>query len=413
MNVKPARFFTFALSLMLLAPGLSASRRQDAPPSPYAQAAPIVTVPVRVVDAGRFVSGLALSDFELLEDGVPQRIQALYLIDKDAIAGQEGEEIGRPAAARHFYLLFQMYDYDAKIAPALAYFFKEVLLPGDTLEVQTPAGSYTLTAQALAQKPRDLLAKETNELVRKDINKTNFIYKSLLRDLRRIVQGIQGYSPIGGDDSEGGMISTFSLEQVMDQYRDALGKLESQQSLDPAKITGFAEALRRQPGRKFLILFYQEEYRPEINTTTLNRLIDTNQDNQSILADLHELFQVYHRNISIDVERIVQAYCDSGAGVDFLFMRRTPDKLGGVSMREQSEDIFKLFTRVAEATGGIAETTQNPLAELKGAVRAFESYYLLAYTPSPGVRDGSFRRISVSVKDKPYKVYFRHGYIAR
>jgi VWFA-related protein len=407
MNVRPVCFFTFALALMLAAQGLPAASRQEAPAQ-----APLVTVPVRVVSGGKFVAGLSLPDFELLEDGVPQRIQALYRIDKNTIAAQEGEEAVPPATARHFYLLFQMYDYDAKIAPALSYFFHEVLLPGDTLEVQTPVSSYTLTPQAFAQKPKDLLAKETNELVRKDINKSNFVYKSLIRDLRRIVQGIQGYNPIAGDDSEGDMVSTFSLEQVMDQYRDALGKLESQQSLDPAKIAAFARALKTKPGRKFLILFYQEEYRPEINTLALNRLIDSNQDNQSVLADLHELFQVYHRNISIDVEKIVQAYCDSGAGVDFLFMRRTPEKLGGVNMRETSEDIFRLFSRIAEATGGIAVTTQNPLSELKDAVRAIESYYLLAYAPSPAVRDGSFRSISVSVKEGPYKLFYPRGYLA-
>jgi VWFA-related protein len=407
MSVKLSYFFTSALALALAAPSLLAAAPQE-----RSAPASIVTVPVRVVEGGRFVSGLTLSDFEILEDGVPQKIQALYRIDKNAIAAREGEEVGRPATARHFYLLFQMYDYDAKIAPALTYFFKEVLLPGDTLEVQTPAGSYTLTPQALAQKPRDLLAKETNELVRRDINKSNFVYKSLLRDLRRIVQGIQGYNPVAGEDSEGGMVSSFSLEQVMDQYRDTLGKLENQQSLDPAKIAGFAQALKKQPGRKFLILLYQEEYRPEINTTTLNRLIDSYQDNQSVLADIHELFQVYHRNISIDVEKIVQAYCDSGAGVDFLFMRRTPDKLGGVNMREQSEDIFRLFTRVAEATGGIAQTTQNPLTEIKEAVKSFESYYLVVYAPAASPPQGSFRPISVLVKGGPYKVYFRHGYLA-
>jgi VWFA-related protein len=406
MNVKPATYFTLILALMVLAPGLPAAGEQGMAPAS-------VTVPVRVVDGGRFVSGLTRADFEVLEDGTPQQIQVLYAIDKNAIVSEDGEAASRPVTARHFYLLFQMYDYDAKIAPALSYFFHDVLLPGDTLEVQTPVSSYTLTPQAFAQKPKDLLAKETNELVRKDINKSNFIYKSLLKDLRRIVQGIQGYSPIGGDDSEGGMVSTFSLEQVMDQYRDSLAKLEAQQSLEPAKIVGFAQALKRMPGRKFLILFYQQEYRPEISTQALNALIDNNQDNQSILADLHELFQVYHRNLSIDVNKIVQAYCDSGAGVSFLFMNRSPDKLGGVSMREQSEDIFRLFSRVAEATGGIAETTQNPLAELRNAVKTIEAYYLLIYAPSPVAGDGSFRKISVSVKGKPYKVFSLSGYSSR
>lgn len=407
MNVKRSGFFTAILALTLLAPGLPAVA------SPQGTAPSQVTVSVRVFDAGRFVDGLALSDFEITEDGVPQQAQALYRIDKNAIVRQEGEAAARPAAARQFYLLFQMYDYDPKISQTLGYFFNEVLLPGDFLEIQTPVTSYKLTPEAFARKPKELLAKETTELVRKDINKGNFAYKSLLKDLRRLVQGIQGSNPVAGDDSEGTMMSTLGLEQTLVQYRDSLAKLEAQQSLDPAKIVGFAQALKKQAGRKFLVLFYQQEYRPELNTQTLHALIDNNQDNQNVLSGLQELFQVYHRDVSINVERIVQAYCDSGAEVSCLFLTRTPDKLNGATLREQSEDIFNLYSRVAEATGGIARNTQNPQAELKDAVKALESCYLLMYTPTSARGEGSFRKIAVAVKGRPYRVSSGLGYFAR
>lgn len=400
----PFRLFPIILALAVMAAGAGP---QETGPS-------LRTVAVRVFDAGRFVDSLTLSDFEVLEDGTPQQVRSLTKFDKNAITRQEGETGVRPDTARQFYFLFQMYDYDPKISQALNYFFNSVLLPGDTLEIQTPVTSYALTPRAFAQKPKDLLAKETNDLVRKDINKGNFVYKSLLRDLRRFVQGIQGSNPVtGGDDAEGGMVSAFGLEQTLVQYRDSLAKLEAQQGLDPAKIVGFAQALKNQAGRKFVILFYQQEYRPQLNTQTLHALIDNNQDNQNVLSGLQDLFQVYHRDISIDVDRIVQAYCDSGADINFLFLKRTPDKLGGVEMREQSEDVFTLFSRIAEATGGVAATAQNPLAELKNAVGTMESYYLLTYAPAPAVGDGAFRKISVTVKGKPYKVSFGQGYFSR
>ncbi|HOW84577.1 MAG TPA: hypothetical protein P5119_04395 [Candidatus Aminicenantes bacterium] len=410
MDVQRLRFSAMFAALTLSILGLAASAGpQDAVPSP-------VTVAVRVRDAGRFVAGLTLSDFEISEDGVPQRLQALYQVDKNAIVREEGEAAAvRPAVARRFHLLFQMYDYDPKISQALDYFFSSVLLPGDSLEIYTPVNSYQLTAQAFARKPKDVLARETKDLVRKDINKGNFVYKGLLKDLRRLVQGIQRSNPmiVPGDDAEGGMVSAFSMEQIMDQYRDSLAKLEALQRLDPDKIVGFAQAMKKQPGRKVLILFYQQEYRPELNPRELNTLIDNNQDNQSILADLHELFQVHHRAIPMDVDRIAQAYCDSGADVGFLFMRRTPEKFGGVTMREESEDVFKLFFRIAEATGGFAGTTQNPQAELKGAVEAMEACYLLAYTPGPAAKAGSFRRIAVAIKGKPFRISCGQGYFAR
>ncbi len=396
----------FVLTALLAAAGLAAASPQGPAPSS-------AVVAVRVHDQGRFVDGLSMADFSVSEGGAAREVTALYRVDKNVLVGQEGEARPAPSAARQFYLLFQMYDYDPKIAQALRYFFDEVLLPGDLLEVQTPVTSYTLTAEALARKPKDVLARETVELVRKDINKSNFIYKSLLKELRQLVQGLQGTNPIAGDEAGGGMVSSFALEQILEQYRVSLAKLEAQQSLEPGKLVAFARALKAQPRRKFLILFYQQEFRPELNPTSLNRLIDNNQDNQTILAGLHELFQVYHRNISIDVRSVVEAFCDSGADVSFLFLTRSPDKLGGVVMREQSEDIFKLFSRVAEATGGLAGPTQNPEAELRAAVKLLESYYLLAFNPGPATGEGDFRSLNVTVKGKPYQVTAVQGFFAR
>ena len=405
MNGKRAGFVpVMALAVMTFSPTVI-GRQETAPAT--------VTVAVRVFDGGQFVDGLSLPDFELMEDGFLQKIDALYKVDKNAVTRQEGQGSASPVTARRFYLLFQMYEYNPKVSEALRYFFNNALLPGDTLEIQTPMKNYQLTPQAFAQKPKDLLAKEMAEIVRKDINKGNFVYTSLLRELRRLVQGIQGSNPIaGGDEASAGMVSYFGLEHLLSQYRESLAKLEAQQSIDQNKIIAFAQALKKQTGRKFLFFFYQQEYRPEINPQTLSALIDNNQDNQNILADLHDLFQVYHRNISFDFGKIVQAYCDSSADVNFLFMKRTPEKFGGIVMREQSEDVFKLFSQVAAATGGIAETTQSPLAEVRDAVKTIDAYYLLTYTPTSAIKGGTFKRISIRVKGRPYKILCRQGYTA-
>jgi hypothetical protein len=106
---------------------------------------------------------------------------------------------------------------------------------------------------------------------------------------------------------------------------------------------------------------------------------------------------------------VVKAYCDSAADVNLLFMKRTPEKFGGVVMREQSEDVFKLFTQIATGTGGIAETTQNPVVEVGDALRAAETYYLLSYAPTPAA--GGFRTVAIKVKERNYRVLSRQGYI--
>jgi hypothetical protein len=395
-----------AAALALLALLAPPSRPQDTAPGP-------VTIAVRVFDGGRFVGGLTREDFEVQVDGVPQKIEALYEVDKNVVTRSEGGTAVAPLFARRFFLLFQMYEYDPKVSEALRYFFSSVLLPGDTLEIQTPVKNYMLTPQASAQEPKDVLAKKTEELVRKDINRGNFVYKELVRELRRLIQGIEGTNPVaGGDEASGAMVSQFGLEQMMNQYRESLTKLEAQQSLDQGMIIAFAKALKKPGGRKFLFLFCQQEYRPEISTQVLNTLIDNNQDSQSILADIHELFQVYHKNISYDVKRVVEAFCDSGADVNILFMKKTPERFGGINMREQSEDVFKLFSQVAAATGGIAEMTQNAAAEIRDAVRTAKVYYLLSFRPTPAGTTGAFQPTTVKVKGKDYKILTRRGYIA-
>ena len=396
-----AASFLAALLAFVLSPALS----QEKAPAP-------VTVAARVFDGGQFVDGLALRDFELLENGVPQRIDALFKVDRNAVTRQEGEGPALPVTARRFFLLFQMYEYNPKVSEALRYFFNNALLPGDTMEIQTSMRNYMLTPAAFAKKPKDVLAKEMDDIVRKDINQGNFVYKGLMRDLRRMVQGIEGLNPVaGGDEESDASVSTFGLEYLLNQYKDSLHKLEGLRTLDQDKIVGFAQALRKLDGRKFVFFFYQQEFRPEISPSMFNTLIDNNQESQNILADLHDLFQTHHQNISLDQQKIVQAYCDSSADLNFLFMNRTPERLGGITMRDQSQDVFKIFAQAATATGGIAESTQNPTAEIRDALKASETYYLLSYTPASAAKDGEFRTITVKVKDKDYKVLCRRGYI--
>ncbi len=371
-----------------------------------------VNVVVRVLDHGRFIGGLTRDDFELLEDGSPQKVAQLWEVDKNAVVRQEVESLAVPVTARKFYLLFQMYEWDPKMSEALRFFINNALLPGDSLDIQTPVRNYRLRPEALAAKPRDVIAKEMDGIVKKDIEQGNLLYKSIVRELRRFVQGIEGLNPAaGGDEQSDVSVSYFGLERNLSLYRDSLKELEAQQTLDQEKITGFARALKNEEGRKVVFFIYQQEFRPEISPTMLNMLIDNNQENQNILDSLHELFQVYHREISLDQKAIVEAYCDSSADLNFLFLTRTPERFGGITMREQSEDVFKIFSGVAAATGGIAESTQNPVAQIKDVIKTSESYYLLSYAP-PAAKPGVFRTIAVKVKNKDYDVLSRKGYVS-
>jgi hypothetical protein len=399
--ILAASVFAAAVLAFVLSPVLS----QEKVPVP-------VTVAVRVFDGGQFVDGLTLGDFELLEHGVPQRIDALFKIDRNAVTRQEGAGPALPVTARRFYLLFQMYEYTPKVSDALRYFFNNALLPGDVLEIQTPIRNYMLKPAAFAERSKDVLANEMDHIVRKDINQANSTYTHVIKELRRMVGGIEGLSPVAGGDEESDLSSSVEgLEWLLIQYRESLNKLEALRKLDQNKIIGFAQALKKQPGQNFVFFFYQQEFRPAISPAMLEALLDSNQDSQHVLDGLHDLFQTPHEDFSLDQEKIDQAYCDSSANLNFFFMTRIPENLGGLIWRDVSQDVYKIFAQAARATGGIAVSTQNPAAELQDALKASEAYYLLSYTPVSTESDGTFKTITVKVKDKNYKILSRRGYI--
>src|SRR6187401_1493859 len=77
------------MRLVLLAALLTAaSPQQVSPPGApqtFRSGAQIVEVDVRVLGKdGKFVTDLGLPDFEITEDGVPQKIQSVVLIGRDA-----------------------------------------------------------------------------------------------------------------------------------------------------------------------------------------------------------------------------------------------------------------------------------------------------------------------------------------
>jgi hypothetical protein len=371
-----------------------------------------VTIPVRVYSGGEFVADLGLQDFVLLENGVPQKVDALYLVDKAAVVRKEGAGDFVPDTSRKFYMLFQLFEYNPKLSEAIHILFNDGLLPGDTLYIQTPMRNYTLSSISFNQKPRDVLAKEMDGIVRRDITQGGLLYKSQVRELKRFVQSIAGTNPMaGGNEDSGESASLFGLEYLLGQYRDSLAKMESLRNIDENKIIDFARALKQQPGQKFIYYIYQREFRPEISPTIVTEIISENQENQNVLSDVQELFQFYRRNVSLDPAKIINAFTEASVDFNFLFMGKTPESVPGIVMREQSEDIFKLYSRVAQATGGIIDNSQNPASAVKDTLKMREKCYLLVFTPSPGPKDGTFKPITVQVKDKDYKVVSRQGYV--
>lgn len=371
-----------------------------------------VEVPVRVFTGKQFVENLTIDDFEIYEDGIPQKIEALYLTNKNDIARQEGLDSFAPQTARHYFLLFQIIEYNPKLEESIEYFFKNVILPRDTLTLMTPQKNYHLSSQALQKKKKEDIAKEMLKLLRKDTKISSSAYRSSMNSLRGLVSAISGGDSMTSFDSSEVTERGSSLGMLLRRYRNNLDKLESLRIVDQNVFIQFATKAKAIPGQKYVYFFYEREFRPELSTSVVNNLVSNYQDEPSVLADIQDLFQFYQRHERVNQEKISRAFADASICFNFLFVDRQERDAGGITMREQSEDFFAAFRETAKATGGYVDTSTNPSAAFENALEAGENYYLLYYSPSNYTGDGSYKKIQVKVKNPDYRVTYRQGYIA-
>jgi len=393
---------------------LAGAVQQASPPPTQSPKISLIEVPVRVLAGGRFVDTLRAEDFVLTENGRPQRIEALYLVRKGLISREEAPPGIRPQPHRTFYLFFQMTEYFSKIEDAINILFNKLLQPDDAVVFVTPLRQFALSAQAMKKKSREALIKEMTGLLRKDIQESGSDYRSVLSNLKMILRSINGAQGAMDKDVESGLVdSSYSLETLLTRYRSTLQKLDSIRLVDETKFMNLAEVLKKQEGQKFVFFFYQREFRPEIDGNVMNQSLMDFQDRPGIMANLSDLLQFYQRDVNLDLGKVSQAYADADVNFNFIFMDNTAKSGGGIRMREQSEDVFKIFTAICQATGGIQDSSPNPAAGFQNTVESAENYYLLYYADPATAADGSFRTIVVRIKDKDYSIKHRLGFFAK
>jgi hypothetical protein len=378
-----------------------------------------VEIPVRVFKGNTFVDNLTIEDFEVYEDGKLQKIEAVYLIRKKSIERREEKRRFVPQISRHFYLWFEISEYMPRIRKAVDYFFDNVFFPGDNLVIITPLKAYNLKGQALALRSGEKIANQLITLLRRDATIGNSEYRAVLRDLREIAKVIEakggGQGKETSQEIEDSFSNTFeasSLEEVVEMYSSIVERLESLRRIDQQKLLNFAGFLKNKEGQKHIFLFYEREFLPQLHPNTLSKFMSEYQDRPSLLFSLSDLFKSYKREVVIDVEKVKQAFADSSISIHFLFITKPPVLGSYLLMQERSEDVYLAFKQMAQATGGLTETSANPAYAFKRAIEAFENYYLLYYSPENYKRDGEFKKIKVRVKNKKLKITHRAGYFA-
>jgi hypothetical protein len=382
-----------------------------------------IEVPVRVFKGGVFVDDLTIADFEVYEDGRLQSLDAVYLVRKKLIERREETTPFSPDTNRHFYLFFEMSEYDSRVRDALDYFVDEVLLPGDELIIVTPVKTYRLKSELLAAASRGRVFEQVLGILRRDILIGNSEYRDVLDDLKSLALTMAGsvgltatntQSPMAGDMFAGGTVYDVSttVEEQLQTYTTLLGRLETMRQIDQAQVIALADRLGDQSGRKEIFLFYQREFVPKLDNMILTAYQTVFNDRPDIVQTVTGLFEFFRRETPLDVDTVRKAYADSGAAVHFLFLTRPAPKIAGVTMEEQSEDLFAPFREMSRATGGYMASTANFEAAMRSAVSAAENYYLLYYTPKSYAADGRFHSLEVRLKSGKARLSHRMGYIA-
>jgi hypothetical protein len=368
-----------------------------------------IRVPIRVFDGNNFVDNLTIEDLELFENGLKQKIEALYLADGTHISREEEYREFQPNTKRVFYLLFQLTEYNPRLADAFDYLFKEVLTPQDSLVLMTPRQNYSLSPDALASRPPEQLAEEMTDIVRKDIKVGSSEYRSLMRDLKRLVRSLSGTSHMGGVSDTSSIDANLGIEHLLSNYRDTLEKIETIRFVEEKTFLNFAAQVKQFQGQKNVFLFYQREYRPEIQARIMDQMLTMYQDRPNIIGDVQDLMQFYRRQIRLDTLTLQRAFSDASIFLNFIFMDKNIDNYSGIDMREQSEDVFKTFTQIANASGGVVDNSQNPYYAFQQGCEVAGHYYILYYTPT-GSAGMDYNEIEVRVKNPDYRVTHRGGY---
>ncbi len=378
-----------------------------------------VEVPVRVYKGGLFVDNLTIDDFEIFENGVPQKIEAVYLVKKRTIERRQEKKRFAPQISRNFFLFFEISDYTPKIGDAVDYFIHKVVIPGDKLIIVSPMKTYRMTAEAFEFYSKDALASQLKQILRRDTTVGYSEYRNAVTELMGLAESLSEEGSNDArtitralDESVTSEYKDLPLDKKLMKYADILRRVENLRQVDQQKLLQFARYLKNQDGQKYVFLFYQREFIPQIEPTILDQFIAVYQNQPNIIQSISGLFDLYKRAIRFDINLVKQAFADSSISIHFLFITTIPKRVPGVYFQERSEDIYSAFREMAQATGGFLDTSANPEFLFKEALQASENYYLLYYSPLNYKSDGQFRRIKIRVKNKDYKVVHRIGYFA-
>ena len=411
----------------------AAPLRAQAPPAVEPPPAPAVlagssveVVRLEVVVAekrGRPRATLRREDFVVLEDGVPQPIVQFQAFARPpappsgpaapaagapAPAAAGADDAGDQLPARYVVLaiddVHMQFESLSRARKALAKFLKEDLRPEDQVALVTTSG-----ASALSQEFTSDRAVLQQTLSRLSAQGRHVDWTTIPHLTEYQAEMIEAGDPLALDAAVQEIVSSGLLlddesarVEAVRRARVVMAEAIENSRLTLTALESLCRGLAGVSGRKSVILV-----------------------SDGFLAGLST-----RSDLAYDVRRIADASTRAGVVVYALDTRGlisglpaaapssprriSPSNFGTIqAINQQSIEATRdAMNALAADTGGFLASNSNDLqAGLRESLRDTETYYVLAYEPTSGARDGAFRKIEVQVRNTPgLKARTRAGY---
>ena len=411
----------------------------------------LVDVIVRDRD-GRPVTDLTAEDFEILEDGVAQRIESFALVqapapspavsvpvspaeppqthvevEGEAVAVGEGGRFAPPPEHATIALIFDSLSTEGRVAAEKAAhaFVDHGRRPDDRVGVFSVAEAFTVLqdftsdAAALHAGVRAAggdAAHSGPSLAERELAAANRNERATTAALRHAETGQPSSSAEGIRKAQLGIqAAELAILATMAENFDRIVRDRSGFATAEA-LAAIVDALRGVQGRKAAILLTEGLFKTEANESRLQSVVHSaNRANVAVYAVAAGRLQ------GLSTQAIVGRQVNNAGRLSQMRTIASDSELAGVSMLrdlERTSDLVRYDPRaslewITERTGGFFVRGTN---DLEGALERIDgdlrSYYLLGYVPGSERWDGRFREIEVKVRRKGARVRARSGYFA-
>jgi VWFA-related protein len=395
-------------SLLVIATGPIYGQGQNQPQAP--QQPPVtfraevnyVEVDARVLDReGKFITGLQESDFQIFEDGKPQKVTAFSMVnipvervERPLFASKPVERDVRTnldaADGRIYVIVLDDLHTNAlrsqRIKLAARQFIERYIGANDIAAVVHTSGITNGGQEFTTSQSRLLRAVD------------KFMGRKLRSSVLNQIDDVQrrAGTPFAGDPAA-------DLDDKERGYQ-ARNTLES--------IRNLANYLGNIRGRRKAVVLFGEGIDYDINAIMSDQITEA----QNVMFATREMiaaatranvaiYAVDPRGLGAEFDELagIQSFPDdtsSGLGLGSIF---NEVRLGQDSMRVMGEE-----------TGGFAVVNRNDFATaFQRIVDDNSSYYVMGYYSTNDRRDGRFRKIEVKLPNKPgYVIRSRKGYVA-